>query len=349
MKLKYLFTITLLFCTLAASAEKRIAPDDRNVIVEGAIHKSCRDGRMTINRFSDEFWHRDGLNNFAPKKAATQSGVRVVFKTDSRIVKPLFSAREDADLRQVTNFYGVFKNGAFVGNLPGNALVLESDGGVTEWEIVLPIFYGVDFDGLIIDDNSKMFKVKRPARPVYVAIGDSITHGAGQEKCGSNMSYAFTVASENGYDLYNLAVGGSQISPAVAGEIEGIDVDIITVLWGYNDWNALKGDVEVIAERYAALLAELRRYQPQARIYCIMPTTSANESGMEGKKAPGRPLGDVRDAERKVVNDAIAAGDKNLHIIEGSEISAVEDLKGVVHFNNDGAVRFGKALAKLIK
>lgn len=349
MRLRYYISVMLLLCALTAGAEKRIAPDDRNVRVEGALHLSVKDGHMIIDRFSDELWHREGLNNFAPKKAATQSGVRIVFKTDSRIVKPLFSEREDAEHRQVTNYYGVFRNGTFVGNVPGGELVLESDGRATEWEIVLPIFYGVNFDGLVIDDGSRMFRVKRPAKPVYVAIGDSITHGAGQTKCGSNGSYAFTAAAGNGYSLYNLAVGGSQISPAVAGELKGIDADIITVLWGYNDWNALKGDVAVIGERYAALLAALRSVQPHARIYCIMPTTSANESGMEGRKAPGRPLEDVRDAERKAVNDAVAAGDSRLFIIEGSRISAAEDLKGAVHFNNEGAARFGKALAKLLR
>lgn len=346
---KYILSIALALCAIIADAESKIAPDNKNIVIEGAMHISCNDGRMTINRFSDGLWGREDLNNFAPKKAATQSCVRVIFKTDSRTVKPLFSERTDADLRKVTNFYGVFKNGSFIGNVNGAELVLESDGSATEWEIVLPIYYGVDFCGLVVDDGARMYKVKRAGRPVYVAIGDSITHGAGQERCGSNGSYAFTLAAANGYYLYNLAVGGSQISPAIAEELTGIKADIITVLWGYNDWNGLKGDIKEISRRYEKLLSELRRVQPKARIYCIMPTVCTNESGLEGKRAPGRPLEDVRNAERSIVRAAIEKGDNNLFIIEGRELSSVNELKGAVHFNNEGAVNFGKALAEHVR
>ena len=346
---RYILSILLVFCTIVTFAETKIAPDNKKIIIEGAMHLSCADGKMTIDRFSKDLWSREDLNNFVQKKAATQSGVRVIFKTDSRTVRPLFTDREDADRRKVTNFYGVFKNGNFIGDISAEELVLVSEEGITEWEIVLPIYYGVDFCGLMIDDGAKMYKVERPVRPVYVAIGDSITHGAGQERCGSNGSYAFTLASTNGYNLYNLAVGGSQISPAIAGELADIEADIITVLWGYNDWNGLKGDLKEISRRYTALISELRRVQPEARIYCIMPTVCTNESGTEGKRNPGRPLEDVRNAERDIVRAAIENGDKNLFIIEGRELSSVDELKGAVHFNNIGAEHFGKALAEYVK
>lgn len=336
--------------TLPATAgENRIAPDDRKIVVEGARHISCTDGKMTINRFSDEMWDREDLNNFAQKKANTQSGVRIVFKTDSRTVKPVFTDRTDADLRAVTNFYGIYKNGVFTGNVKGDELVLTSDGSITEWEIVLPIFYGVDFGGLVLDKGAKLYKVERSDRPVYAAIGDSITHGAGQSQCGSNGSYPGVLADINGYLLCNFAVGGSQISPAIAGELEGLNVDIITVLWGYNDWNGLKGDINEISRRYTKLISELRRVQPEARIYFIMPTICTNEDGTSGKRAPGCPLDDVRNAERSIVQAAIDAGDTNMFIIEGKEITSTDLLKGGVHFTNEGAKHVGEALAKVVK
>lgn len=349
--MKYLLSILLLLGSLIARGETKITPDDKRIVIEGALHLSCADGRMTIDRFSGELWERPELNNFSRPKALTQSGVRICFRTDSPTVKPLFRDREGADLRKQTNFYGVYRNGEFVGAMPGEELVLKSDGkGTVEWEIVLPIYYGVDFEGLILDDGAKLFNVKRGKHPVYVAIGDSITHGAGQSKCGSEGSYPFILASANGYLLYNLAVGGSQISPAVAQELTGIRADIITVLWGFNDWNGgTRGDIAEIARRYERLLTELRRVQPDARIYCILPTTAADESGTRGKRAPGKPLGEVREAERRIVENAIAQGDGKLFLVEGNKLSAVEDLKGNVHFNNDGAKRFGTALARLVK
>lgn len=349
--MKYYLSFLLLFGSLIARGETKIAPDDKRIVVEGAMHLTCTDGRMTIDRFSSELWERPDLNNFSRPKALTQSGVRICFRTNSRTVKPLFSDREGADLRKPSNFYGVYRNGEFVGAMPGEELVLESSGkGVVEWEIVLPIYYGVDFEGLILDDGAKLSDVKRKKRPVYVAIGDSITHGAGQSKCGSEGSYPFVLASINGYYLYNLGVGGSQISPAVAQELTGAEADIITVLWGFNDWNGgTRGDIAEIARRYERLLTELRRAQPDARIYCILPTTAADESGTRGKRAPGKSLGEVREAERGVVEKAIAQGDGKLFLIEGNKLSAVGDLKGNVHFDNAGAKRFGKALAEIVK
>lgn len=349
--MKYLLSFLLLFGSLIARGETKIAPDDKRIVIEGAMHLACADDRMTIDRFSSEMWQRPDLNNFSRSKALTQSGVRICFKTDSRTVKPLFSDREGADLRKPSNFYGVYRNGEFIGALPGDRLVLESSGkGAVEWEIVLPIYYGVDFEGLLLDDGARLFDVKRKKRPVYVAIGDSITHGAGQSQCGSEGSYPFVLASINGYYLYNLGVGGSQISPAVTQELTGIKADVITVLWGFNDWNGgTRGDIDEIARRYEALLSELRRVQPAARIYCILPTTAADESGTRGKRAPGKPLGEVRKAERGIVEKFIAQGDEKLFLIEGDKLSAVGDLKGNVHFDNEGAKRFGKALAELVK
>lgn len=349
--MKYIISFLLLLGSLIARAGTTIAPDDKRIVVEGAMHLTCADGRMTIDRFSNELWERPDLNNFSRPKALTQSGVRICFRTDSRTVKPLFSDREGADLRKPSNFYGVYRNGEFIGAIPGDQLVLESpEEGAVEWEIVLPIYYGVNFDGLLLDDGAKLFDVKRKKRPVYVAIGDSITHGAGQSKCGSEASYPFVLALMNGYYLYNLGVGGSQISPAVAPELTDIKADIITVLWGFNDWNGgTRGDIGEIARRYEQFLTELRRVQPGARIYCILPTTAADESGTRGKRAPGKPLSEVREAERRIVEAAIAHGDKKIYLIEGNKLSAVEDLTGNVHFNNDGAKRFGEALAGIVK
>lgn len=347
---KYILLAVLLVAAGVARGEQKIAPDDLKIRIEGALFLKYEDGRAVINRHSDLLWEKENVR-IAKVKALTQSGVRIVFKTDSKTVKLLFSDRDGAEHRPPTNFYGVFENGRFVDNVAGAELTLvPSSEGATEWEIALPIMYGVDFGGIVIDDGATLFEVERPQRPVYVAIGNSITHGAGQTRAGSQISYPYTLALEKGYDLYNLAVGGSQISPAVADELTGIKADIITVMWGFNDWNATGGDIAEITARYTELLNRLREVQPTAKIYCIMPSTARDESGI-GRNGKGNkpPLGAVRDAERRVVETMQDSGDDNIFIIEGSEISAVEDLNGNVHFTNDGAQRFGKALAGLIK
>jgi hypothetical protein len=339
----FLSFVLLIISSLPGRGEQRITPDNKNIIIEGAMYLKYERDKVILNRHSDHLW--DNENVYIPQKnARTQTGVRIIFKTDSKIVKLLFRERKDAQLRKVTNFYGIYKNGEFFGVINGDSLTLTSASDVTEWEITLPIFYGVDFDGVFIDDDAKLFEVKRNKRPVYVAIGNSITHGAGQKRCGSEGTYPYVLAQEKGYYLYNLAVGGSQITPAIAQELNGIKVDIITIMWGFNDWNATNGDIMEISKRYDLLLTELRKYQSDAKIYCILPSTARNENGNNSKP----PLSAVRDAERQVVESLQKKGDKNLLIIDGSKISSIEDLEGNVHFTNEGARHFGETLAKLI-
>lgn len=341
---RYIFLAILLAAGTVAQAQQTIAPDNGKIVIEGALFVKYEGDRTVLNRHSDGLWEKEDVR-IAPVKANTQSGVKLIFKTDSKTVKPIFTDREGAEHRAATNFYGIYMNGEFIGDVGGAELELTSTGAPTEWEIVLPIMYGVDFGGIIIDDGAKMYKVKREKRPVYIAIGNSITHGAGQTKSGSQISYPYVLAETKGWNLYNLAVGGSQITPAIAEELGDIEADVITVMWGFNDWNATKGDLNEISVRYGQLLAGLRKSQPAAKIYCIMPSTAKNEAG----KNPGVPLGAVRVAERGIVDAMQKGGDKNIFIIEGNAISSVDDLNGNVHFTNQGARRFGNALAELIK
>ncbi|MDR0287622.1 MAG: GDSL-type esterase/lipase family protein [Clostridiales bacterium] len=342
--MKYILSLLLLMGSITAWGEQRISPSNKDIVIEGALYLKYEGDRAILNRHSDQLWNNEDVR-IAQKNARTPSGVRIIFKTNSKTVKLLFSDRKDAVLRKATNFYGIYKNGKFLSDVSGDELTLTSQGDATEWEIVLPVFYGVDFEGIVIDDNAKLYKVKRSKRPVYVAIGNSITHGAGLKNCGSEKSYPYVLAQVKGYNLYNLAVGGSQISPAIAQELKGMKVDIITVMWGFNDWNATKGNIEEIAKRYTQLLTGLRKYQPKATIYCILPSTARDENGAGAKP----PLSAVRNAERQLVESLQKAGDKKLFFIDGSKISSVDELEGNVHFNNDGARHFGEALAKQIK
>ena len=52
-----------------------------------------------------------------------------------------------------------------------------SDGIV---EVVLPSWHGIDFLGLELADGYTLEINENLNRPVYVAIGDSISHGTGQ-------------------------------------------------------------------------------------------------------------------------------------------------------------------------
>ena len=302
------------------------------------------DSLYILNRHTDAMWKREGINNIADSRARTQSCIRISFRTDSRVIKPVFVIREGALQRVVNNYYGVYINGKFDKDYPGDNLVINAPEGVNDITIVLPIMYGVNFKGLELDPGASLYDMPAASpAPVYLAIGDSITHGAGLKGCSSVLSYPYVLAEMNGYYLFNTAIGGSQISPGLAFEYEDIQADYITVMWGYNDWNALKGNLTEIKARYSALLNNLLDTQKKAKIYCILPTVAADESGGTDYDCN---LQGIRDAEREV---ALSMNSSRVIIIDGKSLTSVAGLNGQVHFNNEGSVAFGKKLAAFVK
>lgn len=347
---KYVFAVILACCSaIGCAGGSKIAGSESPImseqyLFEGVLEVVEQNGLYLLNRHTDGLWNLEGINNIAESRARTQSGIRITFRTDSRIVKPLFEEREGSLQRAVNNYYGVYLNGTYLKDYSGKEFMLEGPEGINEWTIVLPIMYGVNFKGVEIEDGSHFYKVGRKKnKPIYIAIGDSITHGAGLKGCSSVLSYPYVLAETNGYYLYNTAIGGSQISPGLAYEYKDLQADYITVMWGYNDWNALKGNLETIKVRYRELLENLLELQPRAKIFCILPTVAANEAGKDTYLSD---LQGVRNVEKEVI---LNIGSKRITIIDGKALTSVEDLNGQVHFNNEGSVKFGKKLAAIIK
>lgn len=319
--------------------------ESKALTIEGIRHIGYTFGVARLDRI-DNSRFKDSDFRIAKDVANTQTGARLTFRTDSPKIKILCKVREDGRLRESTFYFGVYCDGKFIGDIPGADPVITSPTeGMHEYTVVFPIMHAVDFCGIKVGTNSHTKKAKAQHRPVYVAIGDSITHGTGQTGHGSQISWPFIVAQNHGWDFYNLAVGGSKITPKIANELEGMKVDVITVMWGFNDWNQTKGDLAEISQRYSDLLDSLTTVQPKAEIWCILPSTARNEirSGYNGS------LPDVREAERAVIEKFMnTRKGKHIHIIEGNACSTTDDLADGVHFSNDGAARFGEAISELV-
>ena len=342
-----LFIVLLFFlqsCNIVtAEGQKFIQANNENIVIEGAFFVEKSFDKVIINRFNNEFLtHKNTFANTI--KANTQSGVTICFSTNSSTITMFFEERDDAQHRQ--KVFGIFKNGEFFKEVKGTTFSFTNvgDNQHNQWEIVLPTFCGVDFTGIEIDGNSDLIKAQQEQKPVYVAIGNSITHGVGQNGAGF-LIYPFLLAQNKNWDLYNLAVGGSKISWPVARLIENKKVDVITILWGYNDWNSIFTIEDEIKPYYKKLITELRRVQPNAKIYCILPTTSKRTSPKNGTGT----LGDIRKAESEIVSELQKNGDKNLFIINGAKLTDLNDLNDDVHLSVDGVANFTKRLSKSIK
>ncbi|MCK9507643.1 MAG: SGNH/GDSL hydrolase family protein [Pigmentiphaga sp.] len=312
--------------------------DNPDIVIEGAQYLTKTPERVIINRHSEEFFPLV-TGYFLEARAKTQTGVVIRFKTDSPQLKVNFEKRNDSEQRNNSCVFAVYKNGKLSGYIR-DTYQLNITAGTTDpvvWEIVLPYLWGVNFTGIDLVSGYTLLPQENENKPKYVAIGNSITHGTGQTDA-SDVTYAFRFARAMGWELYNLAVGGSRIHEQIAEETKNLDLHAISILWGFNDWTQTQPSVLManVMPRYKLLLENLREYHPDAYIYCIMPTHTTN---------PRTPTIDtLRNAERRIVKEMIAQGDDRFIVVEGGSVNNTADLTDNVHLNNQGASKLADFL-----
>jgi lysophospholipase L1-like esterase len=207
--------------------------------------------------------------------------------------------------------------------------------------VCLPSWANVEFFDMRIDDGASMLSYTPPVKPKYVALGDSITHGTGQQSY-THKTYAYQLSKLLDVDLYNLAVGGSRVS-VPTGEMlsEFPPIDVITLLIGYND---CFGDVALTTyqSNLTAWVEACRTNQPDADIFCITPTYTDN---VASNRTDGTGIEDFRIAVSNVVAAAQLAGDTNIYLIHGDQIitNSAQLIDGI-HLLPDGATDMANGL-----
>jgi hypothetical protein len=325
--------LVLLHGNISAQTYVKVNANNSNILITGARHLTKTADSVVINRHSADFFPLT-TGYFLQPRARTQTGVVVSFKTTSPLITVNFKKRSDAEYRELT--FAVYKNKQFNGYIT-NTYQLNLSSGTTDtvtWEIVLPILHGVHFTGIELESGHTLLEPTIENKKKYIAIGNSITHGTGQTNAASDATYAYLFAKAMNWELYNLAVGGSRIHEQIAEETKGLDVHAISILWGYNDWIQGREIVASVMPRYRLLLTNLRKYHPNAYIYCIMPTYTTSLKPNSGNDAP---IDTLRNTERRVVRELITQGDNRLVIVEGGNINNSSDLSDPVHLNNQGA------------
>ena len=187
-------------------------------------------------------------------------------------------------------------------------------GSETTFEVSLTNLWSVDFTGMQLADGYALSDPGALNKPVYVSIGNSITHGTGQY-VSSAKTYPFILANKMGWDLHNIAVAGATLGWAVALNTKGKQVDYITIKIGFNDFKYSTGSLASKKAEYGKLLDSLRAYHPVAKIFCISPIFSSDNAG-----AAPYALADFRAMVEEVVT-AKQANDNLLCLIKGPDIS----------------------------
>ena len=216
--------------------------------------------------------------------------------------------------------------------------------------MVLPSFCHVALTELSILGPSKLSACTAEKRPIYLAIGNSITHGVGQGSA-TFLTYPYLLARKLNVDYFNLAVGGAKISPAIAQQLaEMPQADIITILIGYNDMMFDSKSVKEYVAAYTKYVKTIRTHQPNAKIYCISLTHTRASGNVRSGVVPE----EYRVALKQLVDKCISKGDNKIVFVAGDAITSEANLrqdllKDKVHFSIEGARLFADALYRIIE
>lgn len=356
-RLQYLFAVSALLAIMGAVEAKSIQLNNPNIHVKGANYvipsiemlHYCRFSQVTLDAPLKE-------KLFMPDKARTNSGIKIQFKTASPVVKLTFSPQA-GDNRG--SEFAVLQNGELTGTYHFKGDASKSDmlleitnahvGQTTLFEVVLPSWANVALTQMEIDDHSDLVAFTPQSKPIYLAIGNSITHGVGQGSA-SYLTYPYLLAEKLGVDYYNLAVGGAKISPAIAAQTaEMPQADIITILIGYNDLFFNDKTVAQYTASYRAYLTDIRTNQPKATIFCISLTHTRSTDNPDTGVVPD----DYRLALKTLVEEFQSNGDNNLVFVAGDAITSEANLRpdkleDKVHMGIEGAALFADELAAII-
>ncbi len=206
-----------------------------------------------------------------------------------------------------------------------------------EVTLYLPLYKPVKVIGVAVDEGAKLAAPARfaVAKPV-VFYGTSITQGGCASRAG--MSYQAILGREQNLDHVNLGFSGNgRGEAAVANMVAELDASLFVM-----DFSQNNPTLESLVEVYEPFLATLRAKHPQTPILAITPIAAANN--------PPR-LVTMREHIRKVVSARIAAGDKNLTLVDGLALMGPGEVDGTVdgvHPNDLGFQRMAERLAPTV-
>lgn len=323
---------------ILVSNSQKLSLLDEKIEVKNCLHVSRDTSKIVMLRFNEINLAEPRINYM--QNGHTQSGVIVRFRTNSNFVKVKFT--ETAGARWGTD-YGVWAEGVWFNSYINHNFTLQKPAGkdVVTWEISPSLMNAVNLTSIEIENGKELIATQLPAQTQYFAIGNSITQGVGQGNAGY-LSYPFLFGRKMGFETYNLAVGGSKVSWKVATELENRKADLITVLWGYNDWYFVGETASSYKSMMLALLNKIREYQPNTPLVCISLIDTENPTPSSGVK-----IEEYRSMVAQLVQERKTAGDNNIYLLDGSTINV--ELMDKVHPSVKGAAELSVILENFVK
>jgi len=182
--------------------------------------------------------------------------------------------------------------------------------GDREITLYLPLYMGVKVLGIGVDADARIERAKpfAVAKPL-VFYGTSITQGGCASRPG--MSYQAILGRMLNADFVNLGFSGNGLGePELARAVAEIDASCFVMDMAQNNKT-----VESLAEAYAPFITTIRGKHAETPILTITPIYAARESWSRDARLEG-----MRELIRRVAAEKIAAGDRHLEIVEGTDL-----------------------------
>ena len=352
----------MILTSLMSSISWGVQPEMRSVTLDdpslnylGIRYVDAQPDAVSFSRFNPELLLLGKPElGFNPDKAKNTTGGVIAFQTDSPTVRLKF--HPTAGMNRGSEF-GVFMDGRYVESYKFSPKQQELDIEITNkkggasafWELTLPSFANPELVLFEIEKQSQLTsKSGQIPEKVYVAIGDSITHGTGQGSA-THLTWPYILSRKLGFTLFNLAVGGSGVSVTAGQSLAAFDrVDLVTILIGYNDWNGEGDSAQHFQDQYLELLKAIRANHPETPIFCISPLVTRREIS----RTSSLPIDGFRAAVRQLEQE-LSTSDPNIHFIPGESISSTANLRAdkpddPVHLGIAGAAMLAESVFPLI-
>lgn len=325
-----------------------VAPNDWRIAYDGALFPTMDANAMRINRFDQATLQSPGTQ-FGLTNAKMTTGASIRIRATATSIKAKFRLLTPV---KGNIAFSIYQNDTFVRDVVIKNQDIDSyphaisfplpQGTDDTYRIVLPHWSDPVFEGFDIAGSLHATLPQNKKR--YFAIGDSISHGYGQTM--TRETFPFLIANRFDMDLFNVAVGGSKISPSVGAMIQNKQIDFVTILIGFNDWNGSTDGIVAYKDKYEKLITFIRNHHPDTPIACVSPIVT-NKPASE--KKPNVPLSEYRKAVSEVVEGRKIAKDEHIFLVRGEDITFPADLvKDGVHLSVDGAKNFAKRLGDRI-
>jgi len=285
--------------------------------------------------------------------AKDPSGGRIRFRTNSSVLAIRLEYPKPPDMANMHAFgetgVDLYADGVYRGTAvatrdaqPGKTLehTYFQDQPRLDREITLylPLYMPVKVLGIGLAPDAQV----RPAKPFAAAAplvfyGTSITQGGCASRPG--MSYQAILGRMLNLDFVNLGFSGNgRGEPELAHAVANINALCYVLDFAQNN-----PTVESLAQAYAPFLDALRSAHPETPVLVITPIYAAHESWSRDARLEG-----MRELIRREAARRIAAGDRHLEIVEGTDLLGPSRGDGLVdgtHPNDLGFQWMAKGLA----